>query len=600
MAALPQVFPRVALSEDLKRRIGQHFVLGFHGYEIDANVTALIREYHVGNIILMKRNVKDIPQLRKLINSLQRLARDAGHARPLMIGMDQENGLVSAFSTEAPNGGTLFPGAMALAATGSPELVQTVYHATAAEMKLAGLNWCYSPVADVNSDARNPVIGVRSFGDDPYNVSEFVRAASRGLTLSGIAPTLKHFPGHGGTHVDSHLDLPKIPKSLDDLYSLELVPFKALIHAEPPVASIMTAHIALPFIIGSDEPASLSHKITTEVLRMQLGYSGAVVTDCLEMDAIAGTVGVERGAVQALQAGADIVMICHTFEKHVGAVKEVWKAFENAELMEDMLDASDARVDKLKESFAGSWGDAIVETNFEELATLKGQNQILSLEAHNLAVTVVHGPSNFVPISHLSRSRRLETQTSIILFTPAMEVLNRAIDDAENIVRTSDGRVRNAAGPSYEAFAAYVSDKTDQLSASSFHHELYMAEDAPLLTAEASSCPALALAHQATTIIFAIRNAHHSAWQLDYFEALIRHLQRNQADGILSRSVYVVSTYAPYDIPSLQTRLASQDLQLELAYLASFDFTCSALKAVARVIFGDIEPQGKVPVSLAL
>lgn len=145
------------MTEDIRRSVGQQFVFGFHGFELSEDIKILIRDYHIGNIILMKRNIKNTAQTRKLVQDLQRFAKESGHRKPLLIGIDQENGLVSAFSS--PTAGTQFPGAMAIAATGSAELVEKVAAATAKEMRMTGINWVYSPVADVNTDPRNPVIG---------------------------------------------------------------------------------------------------------------------------------------------------------------------------------------------------------------------------------------------------------------------------------------------------------------------------------------------------------------------------------------------------------------------------------------------------------
>ncbi|KAK2466595.1 hypothetical protein APHAL10511_000853 [Amanita phalloides] len=348
-----------SLSKETKRTIGQRFVLGFHGHVLNENIKTLIRDYHVGNIILMKRNVKNAVQVRRLVSQLQAFARECGHERPLLIGTDQENGLVAAFGS--PTAGTQFPGAMAIAATDSTELAEKVAAACGKELKLVGINWVYSPVADVNSDPKNPVIGVRSFGDDPEKVARFACAVSRGLASSGIAPCAKHFPGHGDTHVDSHLALPKIMKDKEALKKTELVPFESLVQSG--VASIMTGHMALPLITGGDSPSSLSAILTTALLREEMRYRGVIVTDCLEMAAISdpdqGGCGVEQGAVKSLEAGADIAMICHTMASQVGAIEAVWEAVQSGRLKEADVRNAEARIAKMKDEFVGEWDMAI-------------------------------------------------------------------------------------------------------------------------------------------------------------------------------------------------------------------------------------------------
>ena len=180
---------------------------------------------------------------------------------------------------------------------------------------------------------------------------------SNAFTAQNVAPSAKHFPGHGNTHVDSHLSLPRILVDRASLSATELVPFQALVRDG--IASIMTGHMALPLVTGDDTPCSLSRAITTDLLRGEMGYKGVVVTDCLEMKAISDPAygpGVERGAVLALRAGADIVMICHTFDWHVGSVKATYAALESGELSMDDLRASGERITKLKRKYAGDWG----------------------------------------------------------------------------------------------------------------------------------------------------------------------------------------------------------------------------------------------------
>ncbi|KIY47692.1 glycoside hydrolase, partial [Fistulina hepatica ATCC 64428] len=388
-------------SDDLKRQIGQHFVLGFHSYHLDDNVKALIRDYHVANIILMKRNIQGNILTAIWIASwpMTLFAKESGHQVPLLIGIDQENGLVSAFSS--PSTGTQFPGAMALAACGDEAVCMTerVYQAAAQELRLAGIHWTYAPVADVNSDSKNPVIGVRSFGDDPYRVATLTAAALRGLEAGGIAACAKHFPGHGDTAIDSHLALPEITKSEEELKQTELVPFKTLIAAGVP--SVMTGHMALPRLTGNDTPSSLSRAVTTGLLRQNLGFSGLVVTDCLEMNAVAMGWGIEEGAVRALQADADVVMICHTFERQKEAIDNVYNAILRDRLDHDALLKSGTRIAAFKERYVGRWEslsfthDSTLKARWDEL---KASNLTLSDDAYRRSITVVKDKHHLLPL----------------------------------------------------------------------------------------------------------------------------------------------------------------------------------------------------------
>ncbi|KAJ8516298.1 hypothetical protein ONZ45_g6367 [Pleurotus djamor] len=548
----------MTLSEASKKNIGQHFVLGFHEKEITDEVRTLICEYYVGHFILMKRNVQDALQTRRLIEELQELAKQAGHEMPLLIGTDQENGLVS------PTAGTQYPGAMALAATGSIEIAEKVASASGRELATVGINWAYSPVADVNSNPLNPVIGVRSFGDDPKSVSQFTEAVSRGMVESGVASCAKHFPGHGDTHVDSHLALPVIPKSLSELHATELIPFQSLIASGIP--SIMTAHVALPNITGDLVPSSMSRKITTDLLRRDLGYEGVVVTDCLEMDAAMEEYGTERAALESLKAGADIAMICHTMEKQIGAIKLVYDAVESGELPDDELTTSLARIKAFKKRFVGTWDSPSPSTDDDHFritwSSLKSKNQEISRQAYRSSVAIVNDPKKTIPLGDADQ---------IVLFTPEMESLNRAVDDAEDVIRTERGYLRNTAGASYIAFANSL------LKRAPTQHIVYNPS-----TTEVNI-------RGASTLIFTLRNADRSTWQINYLKSVLGSAILRHAESPLK--IIVLSSCTPYDLVGF----GATSLEA-VAYVASFEFTASALETVTEVIFGETEARGRVPV----
>ncbi|OBZ74417.1 Beta-hexosaminidase [Grifola frondosa] len=551
------------LAEQLKREIGQHFVFGFHGYEVSDDIRTLIRDYYLGNVILMKRNVQSISQVHDLVRQLQLIAEESGHSKPLMIGIDQENGLVSAFSSTSA--GTQFPGAMALAATGSPELVEEVSAATGKEMRLAGINWAYSPVADVNSDPRNPVIGVRSFGDDPLEVARYVKAVSKGLTSAKVAPSAKHFPGHGNTHVDSHVGLPRIITSKEKLAATELVPFQALVDAG--IATIMTGHMALPWVTGDDMPCSLSKVIASNLLREEMGFRGVIVTDCLEMEAVAGRYGSEGGAFFSLQAGADIIMICHRFDRQVGALNEAYAAVENSRISINALVTSSRRIGALKDAFAGTWEDVLGTLDVEQVARLKMEHKLLSRRAYAAAVSLIRDKPGVLPLSK---------GNSTILFTPRMESINPAVDDAEGNLRDEEGRLQNTAGPSYQAFAASVAQHAP------VQHVVYAPNDEISEALKDS-------ARSASSIIFATRNGFdRGAWQIAYLRKVVAMLSSVAS----STKVVLVSTCAPYDLLTLE--------DVNAPCLATYEFTVPALEAATAVIFGKEVARGKVPVKKGL
>lgn len=293
----------------ISANLSQLFIVGFHGLVPDDNIKLLIQKHTIGAVILFARNVDNASQLLDLTNSLQRLAREAGHEQGLFIAIDQENGLVTRIKSPVA---VQLPGAMTLAATGNVENAYRVAAATAEMLKSFGINMNYAPIADVNSEPKNPVIGVRSFSDDPEVVGRFVSAQVKGLKEGGIVACVKHFPGHGDTAVDSHRGLPVIKKTKAKLDACELIPFRRAVVEG--VDAVMTAHIAMPGIVvrASEDaksyelskilPASLNPD-AIKILRQEMKFEGMIVSDCLEMDGVRITWGTERSAVMAIEVG---------------------------------------------------------------------------------------------------------------------------------------------------------------------------------------------------------------------------------------------------------------------------------------------------------
>lgn len=269
-----------------------------------------------------------------LTNELQRTARV-----PLFVGADYERGL----RMQMKSAGTPFTNNMGVAAAGDPRAAFEQGKFTAQEARAIGVNWLFGPVADLNNNPDNPVISVRSFGEDPRRVAEFVAAAVRGTREGGALSTAKHFPGHGDTAVDSHIGLPTIDADRARLDRLELVPFRAAVAAG--VDSLMTAHIALPKITGDELPATLSPKVTTEMLRRELKFDGLVVTDSLGMGAI--TKGFPNGeaSVRAILAGADVALTPPELKASLDALEE---AVNNNRLTRERVDESVRRILRAK------------------------------------------------------------------------------------------------------------------------------------------------------------------------------------------------------------------------------------------------------------
>ena len=328
----------------ITEKIGQRLVIGLPGPEMDPAFIRLVKEYKIGNVILFQRNCESSAQLARLCRDIQELVRrETGHGA--FITIDQEGGSVTRLPYEAVN----VPGSMALAATGDPENTYRAARLTAAELRSYGINFNLAPVADINNNPDNPIIGVRSYGDTAEQVERYAAAALRGYLDGGVLASAKHFPGHGDTDMDSHLSLPCIDKSLEELEKLELRPFKALIDAGCP--AVMTTHILFPQLETDNVPATMSRRIITGILKERLGFRGLIISDCVEMQAIGVYYGSAKGAAAAMAAGVDLVFVSHTAEVQEEAARTCRAAAESGQISVEELDASVEKILRYKEQY---------------------------------------------------------------------------------------------------------------------------------------------------------------------------------------------------------------------------------------------------------
>jgi beta-N-acetylhexosaminidase len=274
----------------------------FHGYSAPDDILAGVRGGTIGAFCLFNFNVASLVQLRALTQSLMEAARQGGQPIPL-IGIDQEGGQLMAVT----HGATELPGNMALGATRSTVLAEQAGRLLARELLALGINLNFAPSLDINSNPANPVIGVRSFGDNPALVGDLGEALIRGLQREGVVATAKHFPGHGDTGIDPHHDAPALHQPLERIQRMELAPFRQAIGAG--VRAIMSAHILFN-ALDSELPATLSPTILTRLLREEMGFEGIIMTDAMDMNAVSRHGGL-RAVTQALRAGADIVLLGH-------------------------------------------------------------------------------------------------------------------------------------------------------------------------------------------------------------------------------------------------------------------------------------------------
>jgi beta-N-acetylhexosaminidase len=342
-----------AATNDLRKLAGQLIMVRLFGTELDRDTAAFLRANSVRGACLFRQNMTDAAQLTRLTSDL----REAMGPQAL-LALDQEGGaVVRATWVPAP------PSAMSLGAADDPELARSVGAAVARAVRSLGFNWNFAPVLDLNNNPHNPVIAERSFGADPEQATRIALAWMAGSESEGVACCVKHFPGHGDTHVDSHRDLPSVDKPLAELEQFEFAPFRM---AAPHAPAVMTAHIVYP-ALDPENPATMSRAILTGVLRERFGYEGVIITDGMDMHAIAHRYGAGHAAVNALVAGADMVMAIGSRENQEETIAAIAGAIESGLLPMAEVQARLARLSLLAQAhpsgshaYANEAGDRVL------------------------------------------------------------------------------------------------------------------------------------------------------------------------------------------------------------------------------------------------
>jgi beta-N-acetylhexosaminidase len=318
---------------DYRRLAGQLIMIRLFGTELDAGTADFIRTNHVRGACLFRQNMTDAAQLTRFTGDLR-----AAMGEQALLALDLFGGAVGRAVGAPPP-----PSAMALGATGDELLARDVGAAVARAIRAMGFNWNFAPVLDLNNNPRNPVIAERSFGAAPHDASRLALAWMAGSDSEGVACCVKHFPGHGDTHVDSHRDLPTVDKPLAELERFEFAPFRA---AAPHAPAVMTAHIVYPSL-DPDNPATMSRAILTDLLRDRWGYDGVIITDGMDMHAIAHRYEAGQAAVNALLAGADMVMAIGSRASQEDTIAAIAAAIADGRLPLADVHARVARLDRL-------------------------------------------------------------------------------------------------------------------------------------------------------------------------------------------------------------------------------------------------------------
>ncbi|MEU6037186.1 glycoside hydrolase family 3 protein [Actinomadura sp. NPDC047616] len=500
----------------------------------DEQTRRSIQELNIGSVITSEPRTPELAA--RYSNQVQRWAAGTRLGLPLLVSGDFEFGTTH----NVREGTTPLPNAMGLGAARDPEHARAAAAITAAEARAMGFHWNYAPVADVNTNPRNPIIGVRSFGEDTGLVSRLTRAQVRAYRAAGVVATPKHFPGHGDTEHDSHLGLPSVAYDRATLDRVHLPPFRAAIDAG--ADAIMTAHVVVK-AVDPTLPATLSPKVLTGLLRGELGYRGLIVTDGMDMDAIDENWGTREATVMAVKAGADVIMSTGEYATHVDAVGALLDAVRSGELPRARVDESVRRVLELKCKY-GAFERRYVSPRAAEKVAGNAAFQRRALEMGVAATTLVRNDGGVLPFDRRARERTL------VAGVVQTEQLARAVDTV-------------AAGP-VTSWQAATTDPTD-----------------------AEIAEAVRRARDADRVLVAT----YSSKTLPEGQAeLVRALQ---ATG---KPVAALATGLPYDIESYPDVRAYVASYATTARTQRVDMTMH--RAAAEVVFGR-QPGGRLPVSIA-
>lgn len=381
-----QTLGRMTLDE----KVGQLFLLAFEAANIDAAET-LFERYFVGGSYLSNDNLPDPAAAAAMTARIQSLAARTRLGLPVLLGADQEGAWSVMYPGSCPG-----PGNMALGASGDPAQARAMYRVIGEEVRAVGLHATFGPCADCNTNPANAIIGTRSFGEPPELVAAMTEAAVAGVLEAGAIPTLKHYPGHGDTTLDSHRGLPTVERSREELFAVDLLPFARGVAAGAPL--VMTAHILFP-ALDPERPATLSPLILDEILRGEFGFEGAVISDSMNMHSMRTVYDPVEAATQAVNAGVDIVMLAEEhydhdadyLERQVALIEGVKAAVIEGRISQRRLDEAVGRILRLKASIA--------EVQPDPDSVGANDHQAAELEAARAAVSLLRGGTDLLPLS---------------------------------------------------------------------------------------------------------------------------------------------------------------------------------------------------------
>ncbi len=519
----------------LEQAVGQQFLLTFEGRESPPEqFFEVLRRHHVGGVVLFRhKNMGSLSELRGLTIALQNAAAESGQP-PLLIAADQEGGQLIAVDQTTP-----FPGNMALGAAGSEKLANKVGRALGKELSAVGINVDFAPVCDVNNNPQNPVIGTRSFGEDPKLVARLSAALIRGLQSAGVAATAKHFPGHGDTSSDSHRGAPIVRHDAKRIRSVELVPFRAAVNSG--VRLVMTAHIVMPALNGGSNelPATLSQKILRDLLRRKMHFNGVIVSDALDMHAMEQGSGYVAETMTAVAAGIDLLLFNHDLARVEPACSNLVQAARRGLLSAEEIHASARRILTLK-----NW---IKRQRPAPLAVIGCKEHLhLAQEVARKSVTLVRDTTRQLPL-------RIAPNEKIAVALPRPEDLTPA--DTSSYVKPVLADALRRYHPRVDEFSFGMSPAAEEIG------EL---------------CERLA---KYEVVVLGTINATAHPRQAELVQKLLK--QRTQLITVALRMPYDLATY-----PQATT------------YVCTYSILPPAMEALAEALFGRISFAGILPVAI--
>ncbi|CAH2354611.1 hypothetical protein CLIB1423_17S03026 [[Candida] railenensis] len=596
-------------------QVGQLLCGGFQGTSVTPQAYHLIVKHHVSSMILSKKNITSVQQITKLIRDLQYIAMtQGGYKYPLMFAVDEEGGMMN--SLFDPDFLTQFPGAMALAATGDTELVYNVSKALASELKLIGFSILLGPVLDVVTKLSHQLVGVRSFGTTPEEVTKFGRAAAKGLQDGGLFTVGKHFPGIGNASVDSLLELPMMADSLEQIKSFNSQPFAKLIE-EGILDGISVAGCAVPTISPDEIHSCLSPIIVNQLLRQELKFDGMVISECLEMDALFHSIGLGQGVVLALYAGCDLVMVCHNLTLQNEAIESMEKALQNGNLDEEIVSGSLRRINKLQKRLP-TWQEMFPEGEksardglvlFKEKFPEAWENhQRLSELAYKKSVTLVRDYNGALPItkwispnsgtaaaaaaaaaaSASSSSAQSQSTSSennnILILTPLLNPLYKSVKDDN-----SEEPQLYVGEDVFKKFGELLANHPFNSKSQTPYNVLHTTYTANGLTSLHES-----LIENSQVVIVLTSEASRNMYQIGivkYISILCGanpySFSSNGTNTKLSKPLVIVATSSPYDF--------FYNKSIGSTYLCCYDYTDNVLEQLVGVLMGDIQAEGCIP-----